>query len=135
VAHVSTWHMKDTSSASVLPNRRVQPGNLLSTVNGIGAHLSSLCFRIGAVITNSLPRLLGESSAKSLSFFLLCSAFVTHAGLLSTGLLGGVAVAGGGGNSWPYALMDPLSCCWCDIRLCGENLFSACVFYASELSF
>ena len=123
-AHVSTWHMKDTSSASVLPNRRVQPGNLLSTVSGIGAHLSSLWFRIGAVITNNLPRLLGESSAKSLSFFLLCSAFVTHAGLLSTGLLGGVAVAGAGGRSGPYVLMDPLSCCWWLIFDCVVRIYS-----------
>lgn len=124
-AQVSTWHMNDTLSASVLPNLRVQPGSLLSTVNGIGAHLSSLWFRIGAVITNSLRRLLGESSANLLSFFLLFSAFATHAGLLSTGLFGGVAVDGGGGKSWlgPYAWMEPLSCWWLIFK-CAVRMYS-----------
>jgi hypothetical protein len=41
-AHVSTWHINETSSSAVLPNRNKHPGSLLSTVNGIGGDLSTL---------------------------------------------------------------------------------------------
>ena len=68
-AHVSTWQMNDTSSFSVFPNLNKQPGSLLSTVSGIGGTLSMAWFNRVAVMTKSLPLLVGDSSLYSASVF------------------------------------------------------------------